>query len=611
MWFSLLITMYLAFKASASQIIGHGNTSADYGGEAHYTCKLDDLKDVLQVTWQRLYADNSIENLATYSKRFGEQVNNPYKGKILFTQASLRSSSITVANLTWADESCYVCLFNAYPSGSKLHQTCLKVQGVSDVKTQVHELSGESENKDSHVVFSCSATGKPAPKIQWEYSQDVTVVAKSQTLVLTNDDQSLTSSRNLTLQLYPDWSGDVHCLINPGTRGERKQSITYTRIKNITKNDGRRSYIILIVCLVILPVLSIVVLIFLLLKRNGANMDLRVWSSGLFILMSAVFLEGLKTEVKVHVDLVVKAGEEAQIPCPLQHSPDVLQVLWIKILPEGEVIVGSCVKSRHSKRNSKFSRRLSIRGAEVQDCTLVVQSVSAEDVGSYKCLFITSSDVAYAGQIHLQTYELHGPILNVTRSHSTGEHEVSCSATGRPAPNISLRSKHRHWTNSSSVTNSNGTVTVVSTARLSHSTQTEQFHCSVTTPYEKNHVNITVPDLEVPVSTELKVEGAVEYLHSQVLSDVCVGISVLFVVLVCVCGGVFVALIIKNKQQKKSVPRDDKNMETGDERTAQKSDINNGSLRKRTPEKNEPSTPQNSSRKLDFEGNIITTNSLN
>uniref|UniRef100_A0A3B4B0N1 Ig-like domain-containing protein n=1 Tax=Periophthalmus magnuspinnatus TaxID=409849 RepID=A0A3B4B0N1_9GOBI len=144
-------------------------------------------------------------------------------GKIRFTQASLRSSSITVANLTWADESCYVCLFNAYPSGSKLHQTCLK-------------LSGESENKDSHVVFSCSATGKPAPKIQWEYSQDVTVVAKSQTLVLTNDDQSLTSSRNLTLQLYPDWSGDVHCLINPGTRGERKQSITYTRIKNITKN---------------------------------------------------------------------------------------------------------------------------------------------------------------------------------------------------------------------------------------------------------------------------------------------------------------------------------------------------------------------------------------
>uniref|UniRef100_A0A3B3ZRR2 Ig-like domain-containing protein n=1 Tax=Periophthalmus magnuspinnatus TaxID=409849 RepID=A0A3B3ZRR2_9GOBI len=198
--------------------------------------------DVLQVTWQRLYADNSIENLATYSKRFGEQVNDPYKGKIRFTRASLRSSSITVANLTWADESCYVCLFNAYPSG------------VSDVKTQVHELSGESENKDSHVVFSCSATGKPAPKIQWEYSQDVTVVAKSQTLVLTNDDQSLTSSRNLTLQLYPDWSGDVHCLINPGTRGERKQ-------------NGSRSYIILIVCLVILSVLSIVVLIFLLLKR--------------------------------------------------------------------------------------------------------------------------------------------------------------------------------------------------------------------------------------------------------------------------------------------------------------------------------------------------------
>lgn len=85
--------------------------------------------DVLQVTWQRLYEDNSIENLATYSKRFGEQVNDPYQERIIFTEASLHSTSITVRNLTWADESCYVCSFNAYPEGSKRHQTCLKVQG--------------------------------------------------------------------------------------------------------------------------------------------------------------------------------------------------------------------------------------------------------------------------------------------------------------------------------------------------------------------------------------------------------------------------------------------------------------------------------------------------
>ncbi|KAK7893282.1 hypothetical protein WMY93_022434 [Mugilogobius chulae] len=161
-----LFILFLAFKALDSQITGHGSTSADYGGEAHFKCKLDNSQDVLQVTWQRLYKDNPVENLATYSKRFGEQVNDPYKDKIQITEASLQSSSITVRNLTWADESCYVCSFNAYPSGSKGHQTCLKVQGVSNVKTQLYAYEPENEE----VIFSCSATGKPAPKIKWDYS---------------------------------------------------------------------------------------------------------------------------------------------------------------------------------------------------------------------------------------------------------------------------------------------------------------------------------------------------------------------------------------------------------------------------------------------------------
>uniref|UniRef100_A0A672YLC6 Immunoglobulin V-set domain-containing protein n=1 Tax=Sphaeramia orbicularis TaxID=375764 RepID=A0A672YLC6_9TELE len=67
--------------------------------------------------------------MATYSNRFGQQVNEPYKGKVVFTEASLSSTSITVKNLTWADESCYICSFNAYPEGSKSWPTCLTVQG--------------------------------------------------------------------------------------------------------------------------------------------------------------------------------------------------------------------------------------------------------------------------------------------------------------------------------------------------------------------------------------------------------------------------------------------------------------------------------------------------
>uniref|UniRef100_A0A8C6TM41 Ig-like domain-containing protein n=1 Tax=Neogobius melanostomus TaxID=47308 RepID=A0A8C6TM41_9GOBI len=194
---------------------------------------LYDSADVLQVTWQRLYEDNSIENLATYNKRFGEQVNNPYVGKIVFTEASLRSTSITVKNLTWTDESCYVCSFNAYPQGSKRHQTCLKVN------TFLFSLG--LSKKNMKVIFSCTATGKPAPKIQWEYHQ-ASVVEQSETPVLTNDDHTLTSSRNITLQASLDWDGHVDCVINPGTRGEKRETIIFTRKTEQTEN-GRSIFI--------------------------------------------------------------------------------------------------------------------------------------------------------------------------------------------------------------------------------------------------------------------------------------------------------------------------------------------------------------------------------
>ncbi len=84
---------------------------------------------MLQVTWQRLFKDDSVENLATYSHRFGQQVNNPYVGKVIFTEASLSATSITLKNVTWGDESCYICSFNEYPDGSKRKKTCLTVQG--------------------------------------------------------------------------------------------------------------------------------------------------------------------------------------------------------------------------------------------------------------------------------------------------------------------------------------------------------------------------------------------------------------------------------------------------------------------------------------------------
>uniref|UniRef100_A0A674BRR7 Ig-like domain-containing protein n=1 Tax=Salmo trutta TaxID=8032 RepID=A0A674BRR7_SALTR len=122
------LTFLLPFVAVSVNVVARGDTRVDFNADASYTCTHADSTGVLQVTWQRLFKDDSVENLATYSKRFGAQIIDPHRGKVVFTEASLNSSSITVKNVTWADESCYKCLFNAYPEGAISGRTCLQVK---------------------------------------------------------------------------------------------------------------------------------------------------------------------------------------------------------------------------------------------------------------------------------------------------------------------------------------------------------------------------------------------------------------------------------------------------------------------------------------------------
>lgn len=232
----ILVILSLLYRASTSQIRGHGNTTALYGGDAYYWCAVNNPTGVLQVTWQRLYADESIENLATYSKRFGQQVNEPYRRKVIFTEASLSSTSITLKNLTWEDESCYICSFNVYPDGSKRRQTCLTVQGISTVNTS-HSVSSEQQEGSREVVFSCSATGKPAPTIKWDFSSGATSLHQPQTAVVTNSDQTFTSSSSVTLKVPPDWGGHVDCVLNAGMEGQRQERINFHSSDEENKQD--------------------------------------------------------------------------------------------------------------------------------------------------------------------------------------------------------------------------------------------------------------------------------------------------------------------------------------------------------------------------------------
>ncbi|KAK2811150.1 hypothetical protein Q5P01_000283 [Channa striata] len=247
----MLIFISLLFKASASHISAYGNTTAVYGGDAHYRCAVDNPTGVLQVTWQRLFRDEDIENLATYSKRFGQQINEPYRGKVIFTEASLSSASITLRNVTWEDESCYVCGFNVYPDGSKRKQICLTVQGISEVHT-------------SHLQVP--STGHD--------EADVERVAPPVDNRTANSDHTFTSSSSITLQVPPYWSGHVDCLLNSEMTGQRQETIHYKRL-GTKKEDGKSLRPLGIAVIVIAIMFISCILVAVVKKRKGLNCNRR------------------------------------------------------------------------------------------------------------------------------------------------------------------------------------------------------------------------------------------------------------------------------------------------------------------------------------------------
>ncbi|XP_035396484.2 uncharacterized protein LOC118245041 [Cygnus atratus] len=101
--------------------------AAALGGEANIYCNFSLSLDVLQVTWQKRNG-SSFQNIATYSKTYGLRLIGSFQKKACFTRAALKASAITIQNLTFEDESCYRCIFNAFPDGSYSKDICLNIQ---------------------------------------------------------------------------------------------------------------------------------------------------------------------------------------------------------------------------------------------------------------------------------------------------------------------------------------------------------------------------------------------------------------------------------------------------------------------------------------------------
>uniref|UniRef100_A0A3B3UTR7 Ig-like domain-containing protein n=1 Tax=Poecilia latipinna TaxID=48699 RepID=A0A3B3UTR7_9TELE len=190
-------------------------------------------------------------------------------------------------------------------------------------------------------------------------------------------------------------------------------------------------------------------------------------------------------------------GEDAPLSCQLLETKDVQQVTWQKVLERTERNIGSYSEYYGETVNDGFRDKVQFTEAKLQKNSIVIRNITDQDEGCYLCLFNTYPDGALTGRTCLIVYELDGPFINI-RNYPPGS-VVTCSATGRPVPMVTLTVLHQNLSfshyNTSRETNTNGTVTVTTTALLS-ALSSSQVGCSVSVhSAAPRELMVTVPGL--------------------------------------------------------------------------------------------------------------------
>nr|XP_024655236.1 OX-2 membrane glycoprotein-like [Maylandia zebra] len=210
----------------------------------------------------------------------------------------------------------------------------------------------------------------------------------------------------------------------------------------------------------------------------------------------------LTAVVQTQQTVLAAVGEDAEFSCQLLDTKDVVQVTWQKISRDVETNVATYSKYYGQRVNDGFNDKVKFKYTELQNCSIVIRNVTEQDEGCYHCLFNTYPEGSFTGRPCLQVYELHEPVVDVRESNSTEEWVVSCSATGRPAPTVTLSVSQQDLNfsqyNTVSVSNTNATFTVTTTAVLSgsckHSTQVGCAARVLSAPHRE--VMVTIPEVQ-------------------------------------------------------------------------------------------------------------------
>ncbi|XP_031445847.1 OX-2 membrane glycoprotein-like isoform X3 [Phasianus colchicus] len=193
----LLSSLWALTSAGSVQVMHKKVQSVQAGGNITFSCQSVTNEDIIQVTWQK-EMDGAEDNIATYSTMNGQKIAKSYYGHVSFAHSDLQASAISLHRVTLQDEGCYKCIFNTFPSGAVTGRMCLKVYAISDPKVEAKLIPSPDKGEVSEVVvgMSCSATGKPAPKITWHLPSTLLQKPKEYHIHLSN--QTITVISNFT-----------------------------------------------------------------------------------------------------------------------------------------------------------------------------------------------------------------------------------------------------------------------------------------------------------------------------------------------------------------------------------------------------------------------------
>uniref|UniRef100_A0A8D2PVZ7 Ig-like domain-containing protein n=1 Tax=Zosterops lateralis melanops TaxID=1220523 RepID=A0A8D2PVZ7_ZOSLA len=176
--------------------------SVQAGGNVTFSCQSATKEDVIQVTWQK-ETDGTEDNIATYSVMNGQKIAKDYVSHVSFAHSELRASAISLHGVTLQDEGCYKCIFNTFPSGAVTGRMCLKVY----VETKLIPSPDKAQDSKKMVEMSCSATGKPAPKITWHLPSILQQKPREYHIKFSNETvtviSNFTHTHSKILQEYP------------------------------------------------------------------------------------------------------------------------------------------------------------------------------------------------------------------------------------------------------------------------------------------------------------------------------------------------------------------------------------------------------------------------